>query len=42
MRSDLSVVKTVELEVWVRNSDHAGKQECRSRYGVGFLQSDQP
>ena len=35
------IVKTVEVEVWARNSDHAGKQECHSRWGVGFLQFDQ-
>ena len=37
----LPVVKTVELEVWTKNSDHAGKQECHSRWGIGFFQSDQ-
>ena len=24
-----------------KNSDHAGEQKCRSRWGIGFLQSDQ-
>ena len=24
-----------------KNSDHTGEQKCRSRWGVGFLQSDQ-
>ena len=37
----LPIVKTIELKVWAKNSDHAGKQECRSRWGIGFLQSDQ-
>ena len=36
----LPFVKTVEVEVYEGNSDHAGKQECRSRWDVGFSQSD--
>ena len=27
--------------MWAGNSGHAGKQECYSRWGIAFLQSDQ-
>ena len=36
----LSVVKAKKLECG-KDSDHAGEQKHRSRWGVGFLQSDQ-
>ena len=37
----LSVVKATKLGVREKNSDHAGEQKRHSRWGVGFLQSDQ-
>ena len=37
----LSIVKSKKLGVWAKNSDHAGEQKRHSRWGIGFLQSDQ-